>query len=121
MKVYPKKLGTIDILCLQGRVVIGEIAVLREAIERVVDTKILVLDLSRVSLIDAAGLGLLIELREQLRKKGIEFRLMNATERISRIFEITRLNTVFEVTRPDSFLVSPLNKGLALKDFVACA
>ncbi len=121
MKVYPKKLGTIVTLCLQGRVVIGEMAALREAIERLMDTKILVLDLTRVNLIDAAGLGLLIELREQLRKKGIEFRLMNAAERISRIFEITRLNTVFEVTRPDSFLVNPLNKGVALKDFAACA
>ena len=121
MKVYPKKLGTIVTLCLQGRVVIGEMAALREAIERLMDTKILVLDLTRVNLIDAAGLGLLIELREQLRKKGIEFRLMNAAERISRIFEITRLNTVFEVTRPDSLLTNPLNKRVALKDFAACA
>ena len=108
-------------MCLQGRVVIGEMSALREALERLMDTKIIVLDLTRVSLIDAAGLGLLLELREQLRKKGIEFRLMNATERIGRIFEITRLNTVFEVTRPDSFAVNPLNNGVALKDLAACA
>ena len=67
VKVHRKKLGTIVTLCLQGRVVIGETAALTEAIERLRDTKILVLDLTCVNLIDAAGLGLLIELREQLR------------------------------------------------------
>jgi anti-anti-sigma regulatory factor len=49
-------LGTIVVLCLQGRVVIGEIAALSGAIASLTNISELVLDLAGVSLIDAAGL-----------------------------------------------------------------
>lgn len=121
LNVYPKKLGTIAILCLQGRVVIGEMAALREAIESLTNIRVLVLDLTCVSLIDAAGLGALLELRKQLKDKGIQFKLMNATERIGRILEITQLNTVFETSSSTLFPLSHPNQRVGLKDLVACA
>jgi len=58
----------------------------------------LILDLARVSTIDAGGLGVMLELREQTQAKGIDFKLMNVTKLVSWVLEITRLNTVFEVT-----------------------
>jgi anti-anti-sigma regulatory factor len=39
----------------------------------------------------------LLQLREQTLANGIHFKLMNMGERLSRVFEITRLNTVFEI------------------------
>jgi anti-sigma B factor antagonist len=113
LKVNPKRFGTTVVLCLQGRVVIGEIAALRRAIESLTNISVVVLDLASVSLIDAAGLGALLELRKQANDKGIQLKLMNASERVTRILEMTRLNTVFETTSLAFFPQTPLKGGSA--------
>jgi anti-anti-sigma factor len=60
-----------------------------------------VLDLAQVALIDASGLGALLELREWTQSMGIEFRLMNIRKLVQQVFEITRLDTVFEISSPE--------------------
>jgi anti-anti-sigma factor len=105
LKVYARKLGNITVLCLQGRIVNGEAESLREVVDsqsRVSsqvnsDVRAVVLDLARVSTIDAGGLGLLLELRKQTASRGIGFKLMNATRFVRRVLEITRLDSVFEI------------------------
>ena len=54
------------------------------------------IDLARVERIDAAGLGILLGLRESARSKAIMFKLMNATKRVEEILELTHLQSVFE-------------------------
>jgi len=97
LKIHAKKSGEVTILCLQGRIVAGEATALRDAVLSRSDTSILVLDLARVTGIDAGGLGLMLELREQTQAKGIKFRLRNVTKLVQQVFEITRLNSVFEI------------------------
>ena len=104
LEVHITKLGTSVILCLQGRIVIGGTSALRETMEGLRDVTSIVFDLNGVSLIDAHGLGFMLELREQLKAKGIQFRLIHLTERVHRVFEITRLNTVFEIMSHSRFL-----------------
>ena len=98
LKVHAKNIGTVAILCLQGQIVTGEAAGLRNAVHSQSRISALILDLARVSTIDAGGLGMMLELREQTQAKGIDFKLMNVTKLVSWVLEITRLNTVFEVT-----------------------
>lgn len=98
MKVHVHKLGNISILRLQGRIVIGETDILSNAVGSQGNASAVVLDLARVSRVDARGLGVLLRLREQAESKGIEFRIMNVTKLVQQVLEITKLNTVFEVT-----------------------
>src|SRR6266852_6181002 len=98
LRVHAKNLGSVAILCLQGRMVRGENAALRNAVHSQSEVSAVVLDLARVSTIDAGGLGVMLELREQTQSKGIDFKLMNVTKLVSGVLEITRLNSVFEVT-----------------------
>src|SRR6266849_8378453 len=98
LKVHAKNLGTVAILCLQGRVVRGETAALLNGVHSQSEVSAVVLDLARVSTIDAGGLGVMLELREQTQSKGIAFKLINVTKLVSRLLEITRLNSVFEIT-----------------------
>jgi len=98
LRVHTKKFGASVILCLQGRIVSGETTALRKAVDSQAGINTVVLDLARVSTVDAGGLGLMLELREQTQSKGIEFKLMNVTRLVSRVLEITGLNSVFEVT-----------------------
>jgi anti-anti-sigma factor len=58
----------------------------------------MVLDFAEVELIDASGLGTLVELRKWSQSKGVEFRLINVNGLVEQVLEITRLNTVFEIS-----------------------
>ena len=110
LKVYEKKLGDVAVLCLQGRIVNGETTALRKAVDSQSDANAVVLDLARVNTIDAGGLGVMLELRGHAQSKGIDFKLMNMTKLVSRVLEITRLNSVFEVTTGAEIL-SAVSRG----------
>ena len=97
LKVQTRHLGNVTVFCLAGRFVNGETATLRQAVNSQSEAGTVVLDLSKVTTIDASGLGLLLDLRRQVESRGVRFRLMNATKFVNHIFQITRLNAVFEV------------------------
>jgi anti-anti-sigma factor len=89
--------GKITILRCQGRIVAGdESRILREAVfSRAVATS-LVIDLRGVDAIDAAGLGLLPELREWTRLNGIQLKFVNLAKRLRQMLEITHLSHVLD-------------------------
>ena len=97
LKVHAKKFGSVVVLCLRGRVVRGELAPLHSAVNFYSGATAVVLDLTGVSTIDAGGLGVMLELREQARAKTIDFKLMNVSKSVGWALEVTRLNSVFEV------------------------
>jgi anti-sigma B factor antagonist len=97
LKVYARNLGDIAVLCLQGRLVSGETRTLREAVRAQSNVNAVVLDLARVTAIDARGLGVMLELRRQSASRGIRFKLMNVNRFTRRVLEITRLDSVFEI------------------------
>ena len=97
LKVHTRNLGNVAVVCLQGRIVDGETAVLREAVDSQLNASAVVLDMARVSTIDASGLGLMLSLRRQAESKGVGLKLMNVSKFVKQVFEITRLDTVFEV------------------------
>jgi anti-sigma B factor antagonist len=97
LKVHARKSDSVEILSLEGQIINGETETLRSAVEFVSDASDIILDLSNVNLVDAHGLGVLLQLREQTLATGTHFELINVNENLSRVFEITRLNTVFEI------------------------
>lgn len=98
LKVHAKKLGTVAVLGLQGQIVNGETELLRNAMHSLSEVSAVILDLARVTTVDAHGLGVMLELREQAEANGISFELMNVTRWVSRVLEITRLDSVFQIT-----------------------
>jgi anti-anti-sigma factor len=98
LRVQTRNWGTVTVLCLQGRIVNGETTSLRQAMGSDLRGSLVVLDLARVSAVDASGLGVMLELRKQVESRGIRFKLMNANKLVSRVLEITRLDSVFEIT-----------------------
>jgi anti-anti-sigma factor len=121
LKVHTKNLGTVAILCLQGRIVTGETAVLRNAVDSQSDVSAVILDLARVSTVDAGGLGVMLDLREQSQSRGIDFKLMNVSKLVSRVLEITRLNSVFEVTSVATVLsAAPRGRTTSVLELGSC-
>jgi anti-anti-sigma factor len=102
LKVQARNLGNVAFLCMQGQIVTGETEILRKAVHSQSEThsavRTVVLDLAQVSAVDAGGLGVMLELRKQVQAKGIGFKIMNVSKLVGRVLEITRLDSVFEVT-----------------------
>jgi anti-sigma B factor antagonist len=105
LKVHAKKLNAVEILSLEGQIINGDTESLSSAV-RLSPAGDIILDFSNVTVIDAHGLGVLLQLREQTLANGIHFKLLNVSERLSRLFEITRLNTVFEINSGRELLMA---------------
>jgi anti-sigma B factor antagonist len=97
LNVNAKNLGNVAVLSLQGQIVNGETESLRNAVDSLPIARAVILDLARVTTVDAHGLGVLLELREKTNSKGMRFQLMNVSQPLRQVFEITRLNTVFQI------------------------
>ena len=122
LNVHTKNLGTLVVLCLQGQIVTGETEILRDAVQSVSEVSAVILDLARVTTIDAGGLGVMLQLREQAESKGIRFGLMNVTKQIGRVLEITRLDSVFQITSGVEFLPEVSRSGReSVAIFASCA
>ena len=98
LKVHTAKFGNVALLCVEGRIVRGETDALRNAVLAQVDTNVVVLDLAHVNTIDAGGLGVMLELRAETESRGIDFRLEHVTQLVRRILEITKLDSVFDLS-----------------------
>ena len=97
LKVQPRNSGTAVIFYLQGQIVNGETDVLKDAVAFQPNVSSVILDLAGVSIVDAGGLGAMLELREQANLKGISFELTNLNKWVRYVLELSRLDTVFDV------------------------
>ena len=121
LKVHTRKLGNVAVVSVQGRIVNGETASLREEVGSQLNSNSVVLDLARVSTIDASGLGLMVSLRNQAETKGVGLKLMNVSKFVCQVFEITRLDTVFEVIPREKTLPAISQTSRTRLEWAACA
>jgi len=86
------------ILRCVGRIVAGDEAnILRKAVLSQVNSRTVVLDLTRVDAIDGGGMGVLVFLQGWARATEVDLKLMNPTSRVRELFELTNLDSVFEI------------------------
>lgn len=103
LNVQRKNLGTVSLLNLEGRIVVGETGVLQDVIQTLPATNSVMVDLSDVTLVDAHGLGVLLQLREQAQAKGLRFELVNISRRVREVLRLTRLDFVFQINSGAGF------------------
>ena len=100
INISERQAGDVTILDLDGKVTIGEGSVaLRNAIRRLLGegkNKIL-LNLGGVGYIDSSGIGELVSSFTAVNKEGGTLKLLNLTQKIQDLLEITKLLTVFDV------------------------
>ena len=122
LKLHTRNFGNVAVLRLQGRIVNGETEILREAVRSLSEVSTVILDMTRVTTVDAGGLGVMLELRAQVESKGIRFELSNVTKLVGMVLEITRLDSVFRITSGVEFFpaVSRSRRADAFK-LASCA
>jgi anti-sigma B factor antagonist len=72
-----------------------------------------VLNLTNVEYIDSSGLGQLITIWTSIRSRGGEMTVLNPTKRVQRLFDITRLDTVFQIFDKEDLAVEIARKANA--------
>ena len=122
LKVHANNLGTVAVLSLQGQIVNGETEILRNSLHSLPEVSAVILDLARVTTVDAGGLGVMLQLREQAQSKGIRFELTNVTKLVSRVLEVTCLDSVFQITAGVEFFPAVSHsRRVPVPAFASCA
>ena len=122
LKVHTKKLETVAILSLRGQIVTGETESLRTAVQSLAGVSAVILDLAHVNTVDAGGLGTLLALRERVQAEGSSFELMNVSKWVSRVLQVARLDSVFQVASTVEFFpAGSLHRRAAMPRLASCA
>ena len=116
LKINPRSAGeggSAKALDLEGEVDVYTAPLLRQAIMDQVEagTKHLLVDLTKVEYLDSTGLGILIGGVKRLKEQDGSLRLVGPSARITRIFEITGLNKIFDVYGTEQEALSAASSG----------
>lgn len=116
MTTITRQLGGVMIVDISGRIELGEeSAALRDLVCDLLskgDKKIL-LNLGDVHYIDSSGLGSLVSAFTRVRKQGGELKLLNLTNKVTDLMQITKLYTVFDVMNDEAVAVKSFAQSRA--------
>lgn len=87
------------VVVLTGDVDMGRSVELREKLLEIIAEKpgVVVLNLEEVAFMDSSGLATLVEALQSSRRDGTVFKLAAIKPRVRSIFEISRLDSIFEI------------------------
>jgi anti-sigma B factor antagonist len=105
MQSTVRQIGDIAILDLSGRITLGEGNVmLREIIRELTDkgTMKVLLNLGEVQYVDSSGVGELVRTYTTVRNRGGELKLVNLSQRVNDLLQMTKLYAVFDVAKDEA-------------------
>jgi len=111
-----RQAGEVTIVDVSGRIVLGEeSAALRALIGDLLKNgqKKILLNLADVNYIDSAGLGHLVSTFTSVRRQGGELKLLNLTNKVHDVLQITRLYTVFDISDNEAAAVKSFTQSTA--------
>ena len=89
----------VTIVDVEGQLIVGNRQELKQKmLDRLEDgDRKFVVDFSNTGYIDSSGLGVLVSLSKKIREQGGELRLANLNEDLRTLFELTKLDTLFQI------------------------
>jgi anti-sigma B factor antagonist len=92
--------GGITIIEIDGQLIVGNRQALKQMVldELEKGTRKVLVDFSRTGYIDSSGLGVLVSLAKRIRELGGELRLANLSDDLQTLFELTKLDTLFQIS-----------------------
>ena len=121
MTLTTRQAGSVTIVDISGRIVLGEeSAALRELVCNLLDKghRQILLNLGDVHYIDSSGLGSLVSAFTSVRKQNGELKLLNLTNKVHDVMQITKLYTVFDIMNDETEGVKSFSQSRAV---TACA
>jgi len=94
------KQGDVVVVDVEGQLIVGNRTELKtkvlEELER--GARKVLIDFARTGYIDSSGLGVLVSLSKKIREQGGELRLANLNDDLKTLFELTKLDTLFQIS-----------------------
>ena len=89
----------VTILDVEGQLIVGNRQELKQKVldELEGGERRFLIDFDRTGYIDSSGLGVLVSLSKKIRENGGELRLANLNEDLRTLFELTKLDTLFQI------------------------
>ncbi len=99
MVVKEKKVCEVVVLVVDGEINFNSSPDFRKAFLKVLDSKAqkVVVNLSNVAYVDSSGLATLVEAHQKIKSAGGRLKLSNLTNKVKSLFEITKLEKLFEI------------------------
>jgi len=100
MSFSVKKAGDVTIFEVEGTLIVGNRQELKQKVLEELEAgahKVLV-DFEKTTYIDSSGLGVLVSLAKKIREGGGELRLANLNDDLQTLFELTKLDTLFQIS-----------------------
>jgi anti-sigma B factor antagonist len=117
MTANTRQSGSVTIVDISGRIVLGEeSAALRQLVCDLLSKghKNILFNLVDVNYIDSSGLGNLVGSFTSVRKQGGELKLLNLTNKVQDLMQITRLYTVFDIMDDEAVAVKSFSQSAAV-------
>ena len=111
-----RQVAGVTIVDIRGRIVLGEeSAALRELVRDLLskEHKKILLNLGDVNYIDSSGLGNLVGAFTSVRKQEGELKLLNLTNKVHDLMQITKLYTVFDIMDDEAVAVKSFGQSAA--------
>lgn len=89
----------ICIIDVEGQLIVGNRQELKQKVLEELEEgeRKFLIDFADTGYIDSSGLGVLVSLSKKIREKGGELRLANLNEDLRTLFELTKLDTLFQI------------------------
>lgn len=89
------------VVAVDGQLIVGNRQELKQKVLDALDggARKFVIDFSRTGYIDSSGLGVLVSLSKKIREQGGDLRLAGLNEDLQTLFELTKLDTLFAITK----------------------
>jgi anti-sigma B factor antagonist len=116
MMTSTRQVGGVTIVDISGRIELGgESAAIREMVCDLLSKghRQILLNLADVQYIDSSGLGALVRSFTSARKQGGELKLLNLTDKVTDLMQMTKLYTVFDVKNDEAIAVKSFGQSTA--------
>jgi anti-sigma B factor antagonist len=117
MTTSTREIDGVAIVDVSGRIVLGEeSAALRDLVYDLLSKgrKKILLNLGEVNYIDSSGLGLLVSAFTSVRKQDGVLKLLNLTNKVQDVMQITKLYTVFDIMNDEAVAVRSFGEATSV-------
>jgi anti-sigma B factor antagonist len=95
-----RKQGEVCVVAVEGQLIVGNRQELKQKIldELERGARRFLVDFAQTGYIDSSGLGVLVSLSKRIRENKGELRLANLNDDLKTLFELTKLDTLFQIS-----------------------
>jgi anti-sigma B factor antagonist len=108
MSVKIENKNGLTVFYVEGEIDINSAPAIKKSFDKLLSARTpkIIVNLSKVSYVDSSGLATLVEILKNMRSYGGRLRLTNLSAKIKSLFEITKLEKLFEIMPDEAEAIS---------------